>query len=329
MPEGIRRRDLAGILRVVSRRRLLGAALVLLGLSVTEGISLLMLFLLLQIVGVETGPGASERVTQVAGWLFASVGAQPTLAAVLGVYVALAALQGALWRWQALVSVGFEEDIVATLRRRVYQAVARVEWVFFTRTRTSDVTHVLTTEIDRAGGAAYYVINLAVSAAIALVYFGLAFQMSPVVTTVVAVFGLALAFVMRHRLTVARVFGERMSSATRRLFAAITEHLGGMKAAMSYGAEARHASTFGRLSDELRAARLAAAGEYGRFRQLLGLGSTAGLALIVYASLRMLAMPTAELLVLLFIFARLMPRLTGLYEKTQGLAARLPAFAVP
>jgi ATP-binding cassette subfamily C protein len=66
--------------------------------------------------------------------------------------------------------------------------------------------------------------------------------------------------------------------------------------------------------------------EGGRTQQHLTLGSTLALAAVVYGAVSYLAIPTATLLVLLFVFARLMPRATGLYERVQFLLAQLPAF---
>src|SRR5207249_4225388 len=55
-------------------------------------------------------------------------------------------------------------------------------------------------------------------------------------------------------------------------------------------------------------------------------GSTALLAFIVYVSFEILGVPAAQLLVLLFIFARLMPRLVMIYRRVYTLASALPVF---
>ncbi|MGQ0732588.1 MAG: ABC transporter ATP-binding protein [Acidobacteriota bacterium] len=195
------------------------------------------------------------------------------------------------------------------------------------RSRSSDFTQVLTTETDRAGAAGYYALDVSVSVSIVLVYFGMAFHLSPVVTSVVALFGAALALAVRPRLAGARRSGEALTKASRQLYAAVTEHLDGMKTAVSFGAEARHVEVFDGRTEAVGRARVQASREFGRLRQALTAGSTAGLAVIVYVSLGLLALPTAELLVLLFLFARLTPRVTSVYERTQSLAAQLPAFA--
>lgn len=321
-------RAFAATLRIVSRRNLAASVVALVGLSVTEGFGLLLLLPLLQLVGVEAGPSdPSNRMVAAFSAVFTATGVRPTLAIVLGIYVMVAALQTGLQRWQARLSAGIQEDVVTALRCRVYEAIARTEWVFFVRSRASDFLHVLTNEIGRVGTAAYYALDLAISAAIALVYFALAFKMSPAITSLVVLAGLGLGLALRRRLGRARSSGEQVSASTARLYAAISEHLASMKTIKSYGDESRHVGLFGQLSDELRNVSLRSTDEYGRFRQYLAMGSTAGLAIIVYTSVGLLAIPTTELLLLLFVFARLMPRLIGLYERAQTLAVQLPAFA--
>ena len=61
-------------------------------------------------------------------------------------------------------------------------------------------------------------------------------------------------------------------------------------------------------------------------RQWGTLGSAVLLAVIVYTAHTIARMPVAAMFLLIFLFARLVPRLTSLYEKAQLLAGHLPAF---
>src|SRR5205807_10214759 len=63
-----------------------------------------------------------------------------------------------------------------------------------------------------------------------------------------------------------------------------------------------------------------------RLRQQLTVGSAAVLALIVYVAYARLAVSTAQLLLLLFLFSRLVPRLAGVYQKLERLATVMPAY---
>jgi len=319
--------QLADLLRQVPRRRLVAVLGLMLGLGLVEGVGLLMLLPLLTVVGVDAGAGATTRLTQVAVWLFETVHVPMTLGTVLAAFVVIAAVQGRLQVWQTVLTASVEQAISTTLRQRVYRAIAGVEWVAFTRGRASDFTHTLTGEVERASRAGFTLITLLASSAVVAVYLALAVRLSAPVTAVVLAFGVVLALATRRRLAEARASGEALSSAYTAVHAAIADHLGSMKTAVSYGAEDRHAEVFGQLTEQLEATRVRAAREYGQFQQVLTLGTSVGLAVIVYASIGFLNVATAELLVLLLIFARVMPRLNGLYQKLQSIHVQLPAVA--
>ena len=320
------RRFVNTLIAVSPRNAALGVLLTV-SLALIEGVGLLLLVPLLQLVGVEAQQGALSRVVAGFSSAFAALGLQPTLGIVLSFFVAVVALQSVLQRWQAMLSARVQYEMVTTLRVRLYRAIAGTTWVFFARSRLSDFTHVLSSELERVGSASHYLVDLFASTLVLLVYLTLAFRVSPETTVLVLLCGSVLAWVLRGRLTDSHKFGQQGLASRAELHAAIADHLGSMKTARSYGVAARHADIFARLSENLQSVDLRAIAETARLRQQGMLGSAIVLASIVYVSRAILALPTADLLLLLFLFARLVPRLTGLFERAQSFASVLPAFA--
>ena len=321
-------RRFAAVCIAISPRKAAETAFITLVLNATEGIGLLLLVPLLQLVGVDAQQGALSRIVAVCATVFHAVGLRPTLGSVLGVYVVIVGLQGLLQRRQAILSADVQQEIVTALRNRLYRAIAGVRWIHFARTRASDYTQLLTAEVDRAGSAAYFMVDLLVMAVTSIVYIAVAFRVSPAMTAFTVVCGALLALTMRGKMGKARTSGEELSASWTRLYAAISEHLGSLKIAKGYGAEGRHAETFARLSEELSDVALVNIRSYAQVKQQLALGSAIALAAIVYVSYAILKVSTAQLLFLLFLFARLVPRLTGMYEMAHSLVAALPAFAI-
>ncbi len=302
--------------------------MVMVCLSFTEGVGLLLLVPLLQLVGVDAQAGSAvDRVGPVLSSAFASVGLQPTLAAVLTVYVSVAIGQSALQRWNTMLSAAVRQKTEAMLRMRLYRAIGGAQWLFFARSRLSDFTHVLTSELDRVGTAAHDLIDLTVVTLVAITYISVALYVSPEATAMVLVSGGVLAFILRGRIADSHQLGAEQSMSRARLHSSITEHLGGMKTAKSYGAVHRHEQIFAGLTEKVQQVNLRTIRGYARLRQETVVGTAILLAAIVYTSREVLALSTAHLLVLLFLFARLMPRLTGLFERAQAFATVLPGFA--
>lgn len=319
-------RRFVALLASVSPARTFEAIGVTLGLTLVEGVGLLLLIPLLQLVGIETGQDALGGIMGAFARAFRGVGIVPTLPIVLGIYVATVAVQSLLQRRQSAVTALLQRDVTAALRARVYRAVASAKWEYLARTRATDFTHVLTGEVDRAGQVAYYATDLAATATVSLAYVALALRVSPAMTMLALFAGAILAVGVRGRMESARQTGEQVSSAWRRLHAAIGEHLASMKMAKGYGVEPHHAQIFERRGTDLDDVYLEAVVGNARVRQWLAVGSAAVLAVVVFVAHDVLHVPSASLVLLLYIFARLVPRFTSLYEKARAMAVELPAF---
>ena len=57
------------------------------------------------------------------------------------------------------------------------------------------------------------------------------------------------------------------------------------------------------------------------------LGSVLILAVVLYVSIRVLAVPSAEILILLLLFARVMPQFMSAHNHQRGFVNALPSFA--
>jgi ATP-binding cassette subfamily C protein len=291
----------------------------------TEGLGVLCLIPLLQLVGVDAGQGSLQGVTDRFAAAFAAVGLAPTLAVVLGCYVLLAGVQAFVQHWQAVTNATVTEEVTGAWRARVYRALTHAEWVFVARVRVSTCTRLLTQEIDRAGIAAQCALGLVAGTSLAAVYVLLAAKVSPVMTGGVILSAATLVPFVTRRLGRARLAGGDLSAAHDRVYGVIGEHVSSLKAARSYLNDSRHERSFLTLIDDERRASLALLASHARFRQHLTFTVAVVLAVVVYVAYGLLGMPTAELFVLLFLFSRLMPRFTTLYDSAQRLAAALPA----
>lgn len=303
------------------------ALLLMVAVGATEGISVLLLLPLLQLVGI----GGLTTLPAVVGWFasaFAAVGVTPTLGSVLVVYVAVVGLRTALMRSQAIVNMTLREEFVLKLRARVYRAISGAEWKFLVTRRPSEFVQLLATEVGQVGSAAFKTVQLAVTATVSLVYLALAVKLSPVIAAFVLISAGLMAWVSRRRLSEARVLGARARAARRELHSMISEHVSSVKTAKSYGAVNRHADIFENLSRDLRDMSLEiSAGETG-LQGSLEFGWTVLLALIVFGAVKIVGVTAAPLLVVLFICARLMPRMVSMNRQLQGLAFVLPVVDV-
>lgn len=291
-----------------------------------EGAGLLLLVPLLAIVGIDVpvdGPVGSVADAVVTA--FDALSIPITVAAVLAVYVAVVALQSGLRYLEQVRSTALVEDVKADLRHEVFAAVARADWPYHLKTRGSDLLQVINEEVSRVGDAASQTLSIVAMAVTSLIYGVVAFYLSPLATGVAVSTAVVLLFVLRARSARSRAAGDAWSEASEGVYFSASEFLAGLKTAKSHGTEERHTRAFGRETRRLADSWVASARSYADVQFFFTTGAVVVLSLLVWAALDLIQLEPAALLVLIYIFVRLIPRFTGLQRSVQYLANASPA----
>jgi ATP-binding cassette subfamily C protein len=302
-------------------------AIVLTGLgALTEGIGLLVLVPLLSLIGVDVQQGSVGRVASWATAAFGRLGLPVNVVSVLIVYVALIAADAAIRRWQTVTYCSLQLDFSAYLRKRLHQVVMHAGWVPLTRCRASDLTHALTGQIDRIGNGALLLLLAARDSILMAVYLVAILYVSPAVTAVVAAAGLVLMLLLRRTAAAATRLGSEMARASGDAYHAVSEHLGGIKMAKSYGAEARSIRLFGAVADTMTGTSLRAVIAQADAKRRFNIGAALVLGIVLYVAIAVVHTPAAVLLVLIFAFARVMPLVSAIAQEVQQVLNMLPDF---
>ena len=318
-------RYLITLLNVMSWKVVLALCLMIC-LSTMEGISLLMLVPLLQLVGLNVQEGSIGHLGEFISSIFLTIGIRPTLIVILCVYILIVIIHSLLRRWETSVSLSLEYEFVVRLREKLYRAIANTNWLFFARNRVSDFTHALTIEMERIGVATYYILNLLATGIVAIVYILFALKLSAMMTGLVFLCGVGLVFLLKKKTKIAHETGEGLSEAMSGLYNAVSEHLNGMKIAKSYGAEEHHIEIFGKIAEQVRDMYTHAVQNQAEVNYWFNIGSVIILSLILFVSVQILFIPTAGLLLLLFLFARVMPKFSSIQQSSQSFINMLPSF---
>jgi ATP-binding cassette, subfamily C, bacterial len=305
---------------------LLSLALILV-VGLTEGISIVLLVPLLSLVGVRTSGATTGQLRDLVSQAFQIIGLKPTLLTVLALYVLVTSARGLLQAWQNILMGTLPFQFAADLRRQLYRDILHANWPFLSHRRAADFVHVLTAQMDRVAVAAQSLLSLAAAITMALVYLLFALKLSPIVTLVVLATGGVLALLLRGRVHKAHALGVEVSKITQDLYAAVIQHLDGIKIVKSYGAEDVHLGIFSSINRRVAEVFIRVNRNYA-WNQL---GSTVGSTLIMSAmliiALQLLHLSTGTLLLLLFLFARTIPLLSGVQQNYQHFVSTVPAFS--
>ncbi|HUA35237.1 MAG TPA: ABC transporter ATP-binding protein [Candidatus Binataceae bacterium] len=320
------RRYLATIIEV-SRWNVIRALVLMVGFSLTEGIGIALLLPTLEVAGLNlVGQGAAGRYASAVRAALASFGLHADLLLLLGIFVVLAGLRTLLGRMQSVASYRVEQDFEDSMRRRLYASISNANWLFVSRTRVSDFTHALTAEIERVSFATFMLMQLGTDVVISMLYVAIAFSLSPAMTLLVLGSALVLVVAFRGRTQAIEETGQEVSSTTKSLYAAISDHLLGLKTAKAYGAERDNARIFSALSREVAESNVSSAREQAHAAALFELGSVAILAVVLFVAIRVIRVPSAAILILLLLFARVMPRLMSVHRSYRIVINAMPSF---
>lgn len=293
--------------------------------ALLEGLGVLLLVPLLALVGIELGGGATTAMAEAAGAVLTTLRIPVTLASVLVVYVMVVTVQAAVGRMEAIAAVRVRESVAARTRQLLYNAIARMRWRSFIERHSSVYVHALTSQLDRAQLAVSQSMALLSQVLVALVYVVVALRVAPALSAIALAGGALLLVLTRSYSRALQTSGSELNAATQRLQTAVIEHLSNMKVARSFGAERQHIAHFNATSQALVSTWAATGAAFAGSRWVFSVGAAVMLAGVVYAGVTIFGLDAAAILLLLYVFGRLVPRAGVLQQLLHQITHSLPA----
>jgi ATP-binding cassette, subfamily C, bacterial len=312
-----------------ARWQLFAAVLIMTFTSLTEGLGVALLFPILQVAGFNlANQGHVGHYTGEVRDLLVRSGLRPSLwlATLLLIFMLLMALRSLFSRIQSVLTFRTALGYELALSRRLYQAIINADWLFLVRRRSSDFTHALTAELARVATCTYLLIGALANATLALVYIAIALKLSAGMTLLVLATGAVLLLLSRRWMRAVHQGGSAVSESVSEVYSAATEHLQNLKAMKFYDAQTSDLEMFSSLQSSALQQSLnntrsqAAAAFWFEAGSLIVLGG------IIFASLQILNVAPASILLLLAVFTRLFPRLAAGQGQLQAFLTELPAF---
>jgi ATP-binding cassette subfamily C protein len=308
-----------------ARWRVAWSAALLVAVALLEAAGLLLLMPLVEMLGL----GQVQVAAGLAGvWrrIFAILGVAPGFELVLCSFVGLLILQAVLRRVSDHHNARIEASYAAHLRDRLYASLVRAQWLAFTRLRAADLTRALTQEVDNAGFAAQQGVVLAGLAGLAVVHLTVALILSPPLTALALGCGVAVAVALRPLNRRAHEAGKASQQCRTELGAVISEHLAGFKVAKSHGRSGYHLDLFRRATHAIAEHLVAARHTFSASRVFFELAGWTALMAFLYVAVKWARLELAQLVLMVFVFTRLLPRIGAIQTTWQHMVHYQPAF---
>ena len=296
-------------------------------LGLTQGISILMLIPLMHFAGITDQGNISAGLPGFLTNFIDHTGISLDLQSVLLIYIGIVTVHAILTNVHTLINAAIEQGFTRLLRNRLYECIARADWLFITRTHSAELVHVLTMEINRIGGGTHYFLSFISTTVIVMVHIVIALMLSPLMTAITLGCAGTLALLMSPLTRAAHLMGKTLFATQKGMYDTVMEHLGGMKTAKSFGAEDRHIRRFHAFSNKSTRAILHFRYLRARTDVFYEIGAVVTISAIFYSALEIAEVPVAKLFLLVFLFARILPRVSALHQHYQNIINMLPAYA--
>jgi ATP-binding cassette subfamily C protein len=291
--------------------------------SLSEGLGLLLVLPLLTLAGATTSTSGLH-----VAWLPAF--ASPIFTSVVGalsIFLAAMLARATIGYVSASANARFLADYATGVRQNLYIALSRSNWLHLASLRGAHNASALTMQAQSVSDSASHLINLIALMLTAAVGVLVALAVSPPLTLLVllATFILALPLLSSQR--GAFRSGQATILSLQKLYDAVVFRMEGLKLAKTLAIETSFEEAFAATSsahaDALVDLRLFQA-RTSFFREI---GSALILAGFLYAGLEIAHLGSASIVMLVLIFARLMPVAAGALSHAQYLSSGVADFA--
>ncbi len=331
-PKGIRmhssglstaRTFLSAFLQYAGMRAWISVVLMILP-GLTEGVGLVMLIPLLQLIGFD-GAEASNGIASLVRSFFDTSGLPLTLPAILCAYVAILSAHAAVGRCQEVLNAGLSLGFTRAMQDRLYTAFARVDWLTFTRMNRADVIRVVTNDLVRAGFATRRLLELIATVVLTIIYVGFALCVSWIMTLFAVACFVAILLILQSHNREAFRLGEAFQKTYGNMYVIASEHLGSMKLARSYNLHHEHAKSFSAITSQFAEQAVRFVEVDAATRMYHQIGAIVALSAFFYVAARIVTIPSTSLLLVVFVFARLSPKVSSIQHYVQHIGNALPA----
>ncbi|MGD0420694.1 MAG: ABC transporter ATP-binding protein [Xanthobacteraceae bacterium] len=278
---------------------------------------MILLLPLLGRIGVTatSNQGLAARMLEKALALVGATNGVEILVCIIAIAMMQAGLFISLNWWTAKLARGYQRERQSEL----FRAFLHAKWSFLTGRKAGELINAIVTESDRLSRAFTNGLTIISASVVTVIYFALSLLIAWQVALTLAGFALAggLALVGLYKKSYA--VGRTLPSLDAELQSLLGESFAAIKILKATTSEDR---AFARADPLLR--RLEKASTFAEFfpnmvRALLEFFGLVGLGVVLVLGAQVLAVPAANVVVVLALFARLFPRLTSLQAQIHSL----------
>ncbi|RST72539.1 ABC transporter ATP-binding protein [Siminovitchia acidinfaciens] len=300
---------------------LLGMVLI----SLLDGIGLLLLIPVISYSGIVNFDGENSTASRVLSYIQQIPEAFGGLTFILILFVIINIAQNLFQRYVTIENVKIQHGFARSLRLDIYKDLLQANWAFYVKRRKSDIINTFTAELGRVSAGTNTFLQFITSIIFTKIQVVIAFFLSPKITMFVLLSGFFLSIFSRGFIKRSRLLGSRTSEIGQSLLAGITDNFNGMKEIKSNTLETSRMDWFQSISQRMYDEQM----EYTTLKTAsqfyYKIASAFLIAIFIFLSVNLFNAQAAQLMLIIIIFTRLWPRVTGIQASLEQIAATIPA----
>ncbi|CAN5171975.1 ABC transporter ATP-binding protein [soil metagenome] len=269
---------------------------------------------------------ASDIVSRFLEAVLSALGLPSTTTGVAILVAILIFFSAVVFLYQAHLSSRLQTDYVASWQKRLFSVFFSADYGFFRSRRAGDLIASAVSEPQRLGGA-FYQANLIVTSILYIaVQVAIALLIAPIVVALLVGVGCLLFVATRGLVRRALGYGRDMTAVNADFQADAGELMMGAKFVKATSTEVRAVDRLGSAIERLRQLTFANSFDVQIVRAVFEYASGLLVVVLLAAGPKLFAVDVGTVLVVVAMFVRLFPKVTGLRQCLQSIGLALPAF---
>ncbi len=301
------------------------ALLIMMFLGLTEGVGLLLIIPLLGIAGVEV-TSTDNRIVDGVQILFEQMSIPMSVLSVLFFYLLVMIVYALLNYIQRLSTAKIGHRVTLRWRSKFFKGLNFSLWSRLQTQKNSEIQNALTIEIRKLGNISNQLIQLFGTTIVILVYLFISASLSVKLTAIAVLSVGLLAFINRPLNRKSKALGIAAIDFNQKIQSIILEFFRALKLVKTYKKELEHQEEFEHVNKKLEEQVLAHIKVTAKTKVLFDILATTIITLYIFFAIEVIKTSTATLLLLIFIFARLLPKATRWMNTYQQIIHLMPAF---
>ena len=297
--------------------------------GVTQGVGIFMLIPFLNVIGISGWDKKSiglNRISKMFIDTFNYCNIPLNLLSILILFMLVIIITKYINYKKTILSAALRNSFIGDLQAKLFKSVIFAEWQFISNERSSNLSHVVTTDLPSISGGTFFFLKISASLVLSTVYFIWAMFISVELSLFTLIFaGLSFVFIKKclpHSIN----FGQLARNAKAEIYSILLDHIHGLKIAKSYCAEDREYDNFKRIASDIADTQTNVIKLNSRMRMIYAVITYLLLCIFLYVSISILNVQLASLFLLIVIFSRLMPNISSFQNDLQHVFSMLPSF---